>query len=324
MASKITGTCTITRLRNGDTLYASINVNGSPCIFYDESRIITDFSRVNLLFTGSVASMIDASVEILSAEWFVNGVAIKDSTIYEVTNNTFRIKANPFNDVSSVKNLMIQWKPKVKSQGVEQNLTKVTEVTAVQRGQNSYWGSIQAASSSILSSSHTSVVLNQSLLLGGTDVNRLGYKVKWFVNGVQKSTSESVTITREDVNGVAYVSCEFYVGDNLVEADGITITDVTDETRIIINEHYEVAYGSTVEIVPKLAKISNDGSMEYVDNSVITWGVEVRNNYTLAVIPTEDYSFVSTVFSMQETEMYYLDGEVKKEYSPVVIFSATV
>lgn len=328
MVQKVTGTCMITRLRMGDNIYITINVDGSPCIIYDDKTIYTDFSKNPLTLTGYVESAQDAAITIKSASWQVGGTTVTAGTSYEVTNTTLKIKGPIITDVSKIGNVLVTWKVVVVSQGVEQTLQKTIEITAVNGGANSYWGTVQAGSSTILTASYTNVVLGHQLNLGGTKVTYgSGYTVQWLLNGSAVAASKvdskgNLTVTRDDVNGMAYAICNFYVNGSLVESDGVSIVDVADEVQIVINDHYDVKYGGTVSITPKLIRVTSAGSTTAI-TSGITWSVEVRNNYTMAVISSADYTFSASTgaFSMTEAKMY---DSSKKEYSPVVIFSATV
>lgn len=334
MTTKVTGTCTITRLRMGDNIYVTLNVNGSPCIVYDDKRIYTDFSKTPLTITGAVTSAQGSEVAIKSAVWQVDGKQVAASSTYEVANTSLRIKGAIISDVSKIGNVLVRWIATVVSQGVEQTVEKTLEITAVNNGGNSYWGTIQAQGNTILSASNTKVTLGHTLNLGGNALT-MGtgggqYAVAWTVNGSAPAASKvdakgQLTVDRDMVNGMAYVICEFSVGGVVVESDGITIADVADELQIIVNDHYDVAYGGTVSIQPKLARLNSQGTMTEIKTG-ITWGVTVRNNYTMGEVASSDYTFSASTgaMSMSETKMYYTVSGVKTEYSPVVIFSATV
>jgi len=334
MTTKVTGTCTITRLRMGDNIYVTLNVNGSPCIVYDDKRIYTDFSKTPLTITGAVTSMQGSEVTIKSAVWQVDGKRVAASDTYEVTNTSLKIKGPIMSDVTKIGNVLVKWIATVVSQGVEQTVEKTLEITAVNNGGNSYWGTIQARGNTVLTASNTSVKLGHTLNLGGNALT-MGtgsgqYSVAWTVNGSAPAAGKVdakglLTVDRDMVNGMAYVVCEFSVGGVVVESDGITIADVADELQIIVNDHYDVAYGGTVNIQPKLASLNSQGTMTEITKG-ITWGMTVRNNYTMAEVASSDYTFSTSTgaFSMAEEKMYYTVNNVKTEYSPVVIFSATI
>lgn len=334
MATKVTGTCTITRLRMGDNIYVTLNVDGSPCIVYDDKRIYTDFSKTPLTITGAVTSMQGSEVTIKSAVWQVDGKQVTASSTYEVTNTSLKVKGAIISDVSKIGNVLVKWVATVVSQGVEQTVEKTLEITAVNNGGNSYWGTIQARGNTILSASNTQVTLGHTLNLGGNALT-MGtgsgqYAVTWTVNGSAPAASKvdakgQLTVDRDMVNGMAYVVCEFSVGGIVVESDGITIADVADELQIIVNDHYNVAYGGTVTVQPKLVRLNSQGTMTEI-KSGITWGMVVRNNYTMAEVASADYTFSASTgaWSMSEPNMYYTVNGVKTEYSPVVIFSATI
>lgn len=338
MATKVTGTCTITRLRMGDNIYVTLNVNGSPCIVYDDQRIYTDFSKNPLTITGAVESAQGAAITVKKSVWQVDGKEVAaDDTTYEMTADaaggySLKIKGAVITDVSKIGNVLVTWLVTIESQGVEQTLRKTMEITAVNNGANSYWGTIQPGSSTILGTEHTAVTLGHMLNLGGKALaygTASGqYSVKWQVNGEAAASGKvdskgQLTVDRDMVNGMAYVICEFYVGGTLVESDGITVVDVADELQIVVNDHYDVEYGGTVTITPKLVRVTANGTTTQVTTG-ITWGVHVYNNYRMDEIGSQLYSFSASTgtFSMAEKNMYYNNGS--EEYSPVVVFSATV
>lgn len=334
MTTKVTGTCTITRLRMGDNIYVTLNVNGSPCIVYDDKRIYTDFAKNPLTITGAVTSMQGSGVTIKSAVWQVDGKQVTASSTYEVTTTSLKIKGAIISDVAKIGNVLVTWVATVVSQGVEQTVRKTLEITAVNNGGNSYWGTIQPMGNTILAANNTAVTLGHTLNLGGNALTfgtgNGDYSVKWTVNGEAPASGKvdakgQLTVDRDMVNGMAYVVCEFSVGGIVVESDGITIADVADELQIIVNDHYSVAYGGTVTVQPKLVRLNSQGTMTEI-KSGITWGMVVRNNYTMAEVASADYTFSASTgaWSMSEPNMYYTVKGVKTEYSPVVIFSATI
>lgn len=334
MATKVTGTCTITRLRMGDNLYVTLNVNGSPCIVYDDKGIITNFATSPLTITGAVTSMQGNAITVKSAVWQVDGKQVAASSTYEVSSTTLKIKGPLITEVSKIGNVLVTWIATVVCQGVEQTVRKTLEITAVNNGGNSYWGTIQPLGNTILAANNTAVTLGHTLNLGGNALTYGAasgqYSVKWTVNGEAPAAGKvdskgQLTVDRDMVNGMAYVVCEFSVGGTVVESDGITIADIADELQIIVNDHYDVAYGGTVSVRPKLVRLNSQGTMTEITKGV-TWGVTVRNNYTMAVVGSADYTFSAStgVFSMGEEKMYYTVNNVKTEYSPVLVFDATI
>lgn len=313
----------ITRLRTGDTLYAVLNVtSGTPCIFYDDVQVYDNFTEEEPLFLqGAVASQAGVEVDIVSARWKVNGAEVANNNFYQVENDLFKIIKCPFSDVKDVVPLTIEWIPTVKSQGYTQEISKIFSVEARKISSSSYWGTIKARGNTILSKTNSSVVLEQSLMLGQNKVE--GYDVKWLLNDTQISTGTTVTINDSQVNGMALVTCEFYVDGKLVEADSISISDISDELRIVVNSNYYVGSESTdaVTIAPKLVRVKSDGTLEQVTKN-IKWSVQVKENFGLNTISDTEYQFNGSTgeFKMYEELMYY-KGEA---ISPIVVFTAEV
>jgi len=342
MAQSAVGTCTITRLRTGDSIYITFNVTGSTCIFYDDNGLVTKYSASNLVVTPNITSQKGLSVTINSVSWKINS----DTTItaYGTSNaNTGVLTiSKDFASKDTPKSYVCTMTANITVNGYTQTVSKSFEITMAKVASNSYWG-IAKTTRSQLDSTNSTATLTHELTLGGTAVT-FGtgsgkYQVKWFKNGVEfKSGSNNVAsleITRGDVDGAAFFSCKFYVdgGSTEVEADGLTIIDLDDELKVICPDEVQVAYGGTASITPSLYNTTSKSSI----TSGVTWSALVKNNYTNATVSQSDYTFntSSGLFSMQESKMYYtpVSGDANynsakpsatHEYSPIVIFTAEI
>lgn len=324
------GTCSITRLRTGDTVYVTFTTNGATCIFYDDVKVITDFTKNPLTITPHVASMKGNSFVVKEHKWEYNGTNVaQQASLFQVDANTgaLTIKGNFMTDVKNMRNVIFTWSGKVESQGSIQSVSKSIEITAISAGNNSYWGTILADGSTILDNDNESITLRTKLSQGG---NPLAFGTKYWVkweyeneDGVQQtSISETLTINRSNVNGSSVVTCYFYSDSGLttqVEGDAITIIDKRDEWQVVVDDSYSVATDADVTITPKLLNVS---TQEF--KNATSWDCEVRNNYTEAKIPISDYTFANGVFTMNESKMYYQNSGVKTEYSPQIIFTAHI
>ena len=330
-----TGTCTITRLRNGDIIYATLQLNRATSVAYEGSTIIGGFSAesplvVKLLLTSASGSNVSLKT---GGVWTCDAVPVAEKGIGSVSaDGTLTITSNDFMDAKNPRNHIFEFTGTARLGGVEHAITKSFEVTMISSGGNSYWGSIVPSGSTILSDDNTTVNLVPSLTKGGETITD-SYTVKWYKNNettvLQPSSGNTLTVSRGMVDGATLFRCEFYIDGNMVEADSITVVDVADDYQIVLNSEYQVSMGSTAKIKPQLY---NANTKSFV--SPKTWTASVKNNYTLADVPTGwTIDAESGEFSMSEENMYYIPaptdanfiGEGKKvEYNPIVIFTAEI
>ena len=333
-----TGTCTITRLRNGDIIYATLQFSRATSVAYNDGTIAGGFSGENplvvkILLTSSSGSNVtlDTSKPYL---WKCDSESVVEKGIGSVaTDGTLTIVSNDFMDATAPRNHIFDFAGTVRLGGVEHTITKSFEVTMISSGGNSYWGSIIPNGSTVLNANNESVILVPHLSKGGNEVNTSDYTVKWFRNNETAQIqvpSKNLTVTRDMVDGASLFRCEFYATDGtLLEVDGITILDVTDEYQIVLNSEYQVTIKGSVTIVPQLYSAN---LKQFVAPK--SWSASVKNNFTLADISTGwSINAKTGAFSMNEEEMYYIPaptdanfiGEGKKvEYNPIVIFTAEI
>lgn len=330
-----TGTCTITRLRNGDTIYATLQFNRTTNVAYDANAIIGGFSAesslvVKLLLTSASGSNVSLKT---GGVWTCDAVPVPEKGIGSVSaDGTLTITSNDFMDAKNPRNHIFEFTGTARLGGVEHTITKSFEVTMISSGGNSFWGGIVLSGSTILSNDNTTVNLVPSLTKGGETITD-SYTVKWYKNNettvLQPSSGNTLTVSRDMVDGATLFRCEFYIDDNMVEADSITVIDVADEYQIVLNSEYQVRINGSVSIVPQLYSAN---LKQFVAPK--SWSASVKNNYTLADVSTGwSINAKTGEFSMSEENMYYVPaptdanfiGEGKKvEYNPIVIFTAEI
>lgn len=330
-----TGTCTITRLRNGDTIYAMLQFNRATNVAYEGGVITGGFSddsplEVKVLLTSASGSNVTLNA---GSTWKCDDEPISDKGIGSVApNGTLKIISNAFMDATNPRNHIFEFNGTVKLGGTEYTITKSFEITMVSSGGNSFWGSIIPYGSTILSNENQTVNLVPSLTKGGETVGLSSYTVKWYKNDESAAipvADKTLTVDRDMVDGATLFRCEFYIDDNKVEADSITVLDVADEYQIVLNSEYQVSINGTANIVPQLYSATKKTFV-----APKSWKASVKNNYTLANVTTGwTINEVSGEFSMSERDMYYVPtaddanyaGEgIKVEYNPIVIFTAEI
>ncbi|MBQ0073114.1 MAG: hypothetical protein KBT34_02845 [Prevotella sp.] len=332
-----TGTCTITRLRNGDTIYATLKFNRATNVSYEGSIITGGFSEKPLVVEPLFASASGSVVTLKTGVWKCDDVDISELSIGKVdAGGILTIFSNDFMDASEPRNHRFAFQGTVVLGGIEHTITKTFEVTMISSGGNSFWGSIIPDGSTILSDSNPDVTLKASLTKGGEEVSDADYYVKWYNNDMEVHTGNRLTVERKDVNGAALFRCEFYStdGDHLLEADGISVLDVADDYQIVLNTEYQVSINGEVVITPQLYSASKEDFVSYG----VSWSAKVKNNYTLADVPSTvghwNVDSGTGKFTMNEKDMYYtpalddpnygLSKSTPIEYNPIVIFTATI
>lgn len=337
MAGTATGTCTITRLRNGDIIYATFLFSRATSVAYDDTAIIGGFDEDALFVDVQFTSASGRPVSLVpnKVSWLIDDTDVETLNYGTVDyrTGTLEITSNGFMDAGLPMSHICMFNGQVSVGGVKQDVSRTFEITMISSGGNSYWGTIVPKGSTVLSNDNQSVVLEPSLRKGGLIVDASQYSVKWFNNDSEVTsniTSKKLTVTRDIVNGASLIRCEFYSKDGvLLEADGLTVLDVADEYQIVLNSEYQVQVNGEIQITPK---IYSETKKQFVNAK--WWTAEVRNSYTLENIST-GWSIDSGtgVFTMRESNMYYVPaesdpnyvGEGKRiEYNPIVIFTAEI
>lgn len=112
------------------------------------------------------------------------------------------------------------------------------DVFIQQSGSTSHWANIvtprvELSSESVATQSTT---LTAKCYYGSHNVTvgQNGYTMKWFKDGVEISgaTTDTITVTRDDVNGGSVYVVQLLLNGTIVASDGQRINDISDEYRV--------------------------------------------------------------------------------------------
>ncbi len=266
---------TVKRLRNGDTLFITIENNGIPLfqgvdpVTGDVSPSWTDAENQPVL-TPKVTSARGNTVTLSSHQWKYNDTALNfngaisgdwrtDSTgKFQLNTSTgaLRIIAN----LASKENVAadtLTYSGTATAGGVDYPLSKSVDVQIQNVGASSYFGTINATSEQ-LSESVASTTVTTQLFLGGT--KQTEYAVKWYKDDTlwsDKGNAASITVSRGDVDGTQLIIAEFYksASDTTpVFRAAIRIIDTLDdyhvEHRYIVSSEDKSTTGAGREVSP--------------------------------------------------------------------------
>lgn len=261
---------TVRRLRNGDTLFITIENNGVA--LYQSVDTATGLvspswgtgtSQVHPVLTPKVTSARGNTVTLSGHTWSYNGTALSfngsavtvDGVSYTLSTTDSRFgmssagalvilgdlasKSNPASD-----NLTYSCTATCAS--VSYTLTKSVDIQIQNGGASAYYGTILADTQQ-LSATVTSATLKTALYQGGTRVT--SYYVKWEKDSEEwtaKAGQASPTVTISDVDGTQLFIANFYLSSTdttPVFVAAIRITDTNDDYHV--GHRYVNADGTT-------------------------------------------------------------------------------
>ena len=211
------------------------------------------------------------SVSLNSALWAYDGQTLlfgaADEEGWQTSTNDarFKCKLDATNNCAMLKivgniasntvlsNKQISYTISYTSNAKNDSLSSSVDVIVQQAGSDSHFCQITATHSE-LNKDITSTDLKVEAFYGAKPVTigSGGYAVKWFKNGVEISgqTSDTMTLTRDEINGGCIITAKLYKNDTLVAQDGQRINDTADEYQIVvtptdknyIDENYNPSY----------------------------------------------------------------------------------
>jgi hypothetical protein len=202
--------------------------------------------------------------------------------------------------------------------GVEYNVSRSIDVTIQSVGASSYMGII-TASTTQLSSDTTTSTLKAVLMSSGEQVT--SFYVKWYKDDTlwkSMTSSTSVTVTRDDVDGSQLFICEFYAnpGDSTpIYRAGINVIDTLDDYIInlaITSSNKEVDTGNPVTVG---ATVINARSNSAVTLSNPTWKMQVMDKDTWSVLKSSATNSIEVTTTETDRNGTQNDVEVVAEVS---------
>ncbi len=307
------GSITIKRLRNGDSLFLSLELNGKPLYqSYDDQTgtVAPDWSQAanQPILTPNVATTRGNTVSLSLHTWTYNGVQLVfngASSGGYTTDSTGKFALNPVNgalkiianlaSAVNVANDTLSYSCVATVGGVEYNLSKSVDIQIQKGGASSYYGFINASTMQ-LDESHDSLTLASELWLSASAVS--SYYIKWYKGATEweaKAGQKTITVNRSDVDGSQLFIAEFYKaqGDaNYIFRAGISIIDTLDEIILvpyISSSNKEVDTNNPVTVAARIVRAST--------NSVLTpsnpsWQFTIMDGDTWTVLGTTTASSI--------------------------------
>jgi len=303
------GSITIRRLRNGDSIFLSLELNGKPLYqAVDEQTgvVVPDWSiEANRpVITPRCNTVRGQSVYLSNHAWTYNGVAlvfngatsgsyVMDSTGkfgLNTSNGALKIFANLASAINMANDTLL-YSCQATVGGVEYNLSKSIDIQITKGAGSSYFGFI-SASTTQLDIDHSSATLVTELWLAASQVS--DYYVKWYKDNqewVAKAGLKNITVTRDDIDGCQLFIAEFYKASGDTEyiyRYGISIIDTLDEIILvpyIYSSNKEVAENLPVTVKARVIRTStgaqltpNNPSWEFTIYDGDTWEVKGTSN----------------------------------------------
>ena len=276
------GSITIKRLRNGDSIFLTLELNGKPLYqSYDEQTgsVIPDWSIAanQPILTPHASSTRGNSVSLSDHTWVYNGVTLVfngatsgdyviDSTgkfARNPTNGALKIIANLASSVN-IANDTLEYSCVATVAGTEYNLSKSVDIQIQKGGASSYYGFINASTTQ-LDESHSSATLASELWLAASQIS--DYYIKWYKGNTEwaaKAGLKTITVSRDDIDGSQLFIAEFYKaqGDtNYIFRAGISVIDTLDEIILvpyIYSSNKEVDTDNPVTVKARIVRASTN------------------------------------------------------------------
>jgi hypothetical protein len=324
------GSITIKRLRNGDSLFISLDLNGVP--LYQGIDPTTGNPSPNWktaetkpVITPKVTSVRGNNVARSSSQWSYNGVLLlftgetttdgvwrKDSTgKFQICLNNgtadegaLRIIDN-LAEADAVANGQLTYSCVATVSGTNYNLSKSIDVIIQSIGASSYYGYVTAGTT-ILEEGTDSTKLTAKLLLDTQDVTT-GVYVKWYKDSElwtpegegEGKGGATATVTRSDVDGTQLFIAEFYILATNQNAPSLSDTPVARAGIYIVD--------SLDDFNINLAITSTNKEVTATDKVVVQATIiNTRTNTTFT--PTNGATWVMSVMDKDTWEAIRVRG----------------
>lgn len=295
----------IKRLRNGDSLFLSLSLNGKPlyqAIDEQTGGVTPDWTvAANQPVITPEASSVRGMTVILSGHtWRYNGTALAFTGATSegfTTDSTGKFALNPTTGaLKIIKNLAsedniasdtLMYSCTATVAGVEYSLSKSVDVQIQKCGASSYYGFLNASTTQ-LDADTTSATITSELWLAAAPVG--SFHVVWYKDDEKwtaKAGQKTITVTRDDINGCQLFVAEFYLDSsdvNYVFRAGIMLVDTMDEIMLvpyISSSNKEVDSGMPVTVAARIVKTST-GAVLTPSNP--TWKFTIMDGDTWDVL----------------------------------------
>lgn len=301
------GSITIKRLRNGDSLYITLESNGIPLYQGVDTSAGTVSPNWTVaanqpVLTPKVTSVRGNTVTRSSHQWKYNGQVLlftgatsADGNWRTDSTGKFQINLTTGNDggalriidnlanVNAVANGLLEYSCVATVSGTNYNVSKSIDVVIQSMGASSCYGAIIASPQTIDTTSTTST-LKTILQVGANPITT--YHVKWYKDDTAWPAMDGIkqiSVGRSDVNGTQLFIAEFYLkatDTTPVARAGVYIIDSLDEFRVefdYVSTAVEVAPGQDVTVKAKVIN-TRTNSVQTLNNP--TWKCDVMDKDT--------------------------------------------
>lgn len=248
------GNFTVKRLRNGDSIFLTLNLNGKPlfqAVDKQNGSVVPSWAvEANRpVITPHASSTRNKSVSLSSHKWLYNGIEIEfngSASGDYVLDATGTFGKNPttgvlkiFKDLASQTNFAsdsLQYSCIATVSGIEYQMSKSIDIQIVVGGASSYYGFIKASTTQ-LDDANTTATLATELWLAATSEST--YYVKWYKDSdewTEKAGQKTITVTRDDVAGAQLFVAEFYKSQsdtNYIYRAAVSVIDTFDEIILV-------------------------------------------------------------------------------------------
>lgn len=305
------GSATVKRLRNGDTLYLTLEGNGialfqgiDPTALSPTPTPSWKVAANQPMLTPKVTSARGNTVTITNHQWKYNGTALifngaidadftKDSTgKFEMNASTGALKI--IDDIASASNYgndVLTYSCTVKVGELSYNFTRDRDISIVRMGAGIYTA-VLVASAMQIGDGETSTI--KSYLYAGTEL-ATDYYIRWFKNGEDSELtkfagSKNVTITRDDVDGSTLFIAKFYSSSTSTQVIARAVQRIIDNKDefqvnfVFVSDNRTVDAGKPVTMKGQVINTTT--------NSVMTL---TNPKWKITVMDTQNWKEIRTV-----------------------------
>lgn len=330
------GSITIKRLRNGDSLFLTLETNGIPLyqgVDPSSGTVNPDWTIAanQPVITPKATSVRGNAVALSGHNWYYNqnqtplvfnGTAsdgwVTDSTgkfQLNLATGALKIVGN-LASAQNTANDSLVYKGVATVGGIEYGVEKSIDILIQPFGSSSYVGFVTATTEQ-LTSSVQETTLTTKLLCGADELT--SYHVRWYKDDTEwsaKNGQKSITVGRDDVDGTQLFIAEFYKQSSdaaPVYRAGIRIIDTLDDFQVVCyisSANKEVAPGKDVEVA---AKIVNQRTHAEVSPASPAWRMDVMKKSDWAVVKTSNRNTITVTTEETDADGQENDVEVTAE-----------
>ena len=334
MSQSTQGSITIKRLRNGDSLCLTLELNGKPLyqgIDKDTLAVTPDWgSAANQpIITPKATSVRGNPVTLSNFGWAHNGVALvfngatsgnwqTDSTgkfSLDNLSGALKIIGNLASETNTA-NDSLTFTCQASVGGVEYPLTKSIDVIIQLAGASSYFGSVIASTEQITESVPSST-LTTKLMLASQDLS--DYYVKWYKDDTlwsDKNGQKTITVGRSDIDGTQLFIAEFYKSSSdttPIFRTGIRVADTLYDMQVICyisSENKEVDTGKPVTVAAKIVNMRTNATVSPTNP---VWRMDVMEKSTWTSIKSSATNSITVTVDETDRNGEQNDVEVTAE-----------